>query len=299
MITCYRRFHPIIAPFALGLLCLPITVSAQPPADPQAPMRLEDQTAPEDFPEAKDQRLVFTAPDQVRVSACLRQGGVDPKPRLVIVAPGYAQHSSTASMQTLASALTATADVLIMDFRGNGASGGRFTFGAEEYRDLQPALEWAEQYDDVSLLGFSLGAYHAIRASEAFPGRVRRLLLVSCPTSVEEIVTSGGAFWNPLTLLFRSVKFRYPPENDQGFRWGWPFAAKPDSAALAARLAVPCHFLVGGKDALVFEGLSRKVYEAVPGLKTWTRFENGVHAEEMFMQFPEDFMAWLAGHLQP
>jgi pimeloyl-ACP methyl ester carboxylesterase len=247
---------------------------------------------------AEERSLEFHTADQVLIHVRYWQGASAGKPGLIIVAPGYAQHSGTASMQTLAMALTPTADVVIVDFRGNGKSGGKFTFGAKEYLDLEPVLAWAKTYPDITLLGFSLGAYHSIRAASRFPGSVQRLLLVSCPTRLEDIVSSGGAFLNPLALLFRKVSFRYPPENDLSFRWTWPFSEKPDSAALVAHLAIPCHFLVGGQDTLVFERLSRKVYAAAAGEKSYTRFEKGVHAEAMFLQFPERFMAWVLAKRQ-
>jgi len=174
---------------------------------------------------AGDQEIFFTTADQVHINVLLCQGDPLPKAQLIIVAPGFAQHSGTRSMRTLAMALTATADVLIVDFRGNGKSEGVFTFGAKEYLDLEPVFQWSKKYTDVTLLGFSLGAYHSLCGAHAFPGAVQRLLLVSCPTCVEEIVSSGGAFLNPLALLFRSVQYRYPPGEDLLFRWWWPFAA--------------------------------------------------------------------------
>lgn len=242
---------------------------------------------------AGDRDLTFITEDRVRIHTLFCQGEAQPKTRLMIIAPGYAQHSGTRAMRTLAMALTATADVAIVDFRGNGQSEGAFTFGAREYLDLGPVLRWSSAYPDVTLLGFSLGAYHSIRAAQAYPEYVRRLLLVSCPTCVEEVVLSGGAFLNPPALLFRRTRFQYPPENDLFFRWAWPFSSKPDSTVTAARLDIPCHFLVGGKDTLVFERLSRKVFAAVPGSKTYIRMEHGVHAEGMFLQFPDDFTTWV------
>jgi fermentation-respiration switch protein FrsA (DUF1100 family) len=115
---------------------------------------------------------------------------------------------------------------------------------------------------------------------------------------VEEIVTSGGAFLNPLALLFRRAAFQYPHEEDLLFRWGWPFSEKADGAAVAAQLKVPCHFLVGGRDTLVFERLTRKVFASVSAPKTFTRIEQGLHAEAMFLQYPEAFAGWVKAHLE-
>ncbi len=241
----------------------------------------------------EDQTLEFTTSDQVRISTLWRQGDPQPKERLIIVAPGFAQHSGTKSMQALATALTATADVLIVNFRGNGPSQGTFTFGSREYLDLEPVLAWSKSYADVTLMGFSLGAYHSLCSIHAHPNAVKRLLLVSCPTRVEDIVLSGGAFINPLVLMFRNTKFQHPAENDIFFRWGWPFSGKTEGSVLAADVSVPVHFLVAGKDTLVFERLTQQVCAAVPGVKTYTRMDEGLHAEAMFLQFPDEFLRWV------
>jgi pimeloyl-ACP methyl ester carboxylesterase len=196
-------------------------------------------------------------------------------------------------MRALAEGLTRFADVLIVDFRGTGKSAGRFTFCAEEHRDLGPVLRWATRYAMAHLLGFSLGAYHALAAWQAYPGILKSLLLVSCPTSFKEIFTSGGALLNPLAMLTRRVTFVYPPQNELWFRYGWPFDKKQSSLELASRLRIPVHFLVGGADTLVFESLTRQVFEAAAASKTYTRLEQGLHAELMYLQLPADFLDWV------
>jgi pimeloyl-ACP methyl ester carboxylesterase len=237
--------------------------------------------------------LWFVSSDQVKIHANFFGGRSGGNAKLIIVAPGFAQHSGTRSMRALAAGLIRFADVLIVDFRGTGKSAARFTFGAEEHRDLEPVLRWAERYATAHLLGFSLGAYHALAAWRAYPGVLKSLLLVSCPTRLAEIFTSGGALLNPLALLTRRVTFVYPAQNNLWFRYGWPFTRMPSAREFAAHLQIPAHFLAGGADTLVFESLTRQVFDAAPTHKTYTRFEQGLHAEWMYLQLPADFLDWV------
>lgn len=238
--------------------------------------------------------LTFTTSDKVKIFAEFKAGPELSSQRLIIVAPGFAQHHATRSMQVLTSGLTSTADVLIIDFRGTGESYGVYWFGAREHLDIEPVLNWARpQYSDITLLGFSLGAYSSLRAGVEFPGRVDRLLLVSCPTQVEDIILSGAAFLNPLAVAFRQTKFHIKPEDDMFFRWGPILAAKPSGAELAKKIQIPCHFLIGGQDTLVYESLSKKVYNAVEVPKSWLKIVNGVHAEQIFLQDPDFFITWV------
>jgi pimeloyl-ACP methyl ester carboxylesterase len=247
--------------------------------------------------EAQPVSLTFSASDGLRVHARLwagpREGG-----RLLQLSPGFGQHSGTRSFTALAQYLSPLAAVLVLDYRGNGLSQGSFQFGADEHRDLAPVLAWARKgYAHVSLMGFSLGAYTAVRAVAEDGERPERLLLVSCPTKVEEIVWSGGAFLQPLLLPFDAWPTKVKGGNDFFFRYGWFFRAKPSAVTLAKQARLPAHFLVGRRDWLVFPRLSRKVRRAWGGPSSWTEFEEGGHAERMFHHEPERFVAWVAAGL--
>lgn len=223
---------------------------------------------------------------------------VPPAPRLVLVLPGYAQHSGTGTMRYIAALLTPTADVLVLDFRGTGGSDGQFTFGAKEPLDAQAALAWAlPRYADVSLLGFSLGSYTALRACVEGPLRPARGLLVSLPQRVESIIGSGGVLSFLSVGLWQQAHdpLAVPEDADQMFRWGPVLLPKPKGTDLAARAALPLHLLAGGKDLLVFPVQSRRIFDALPGASTWTYWPDGRHAEHMALKHPAAFAAWARG----
>ncbi len=238
--------------------------------------------------------FILTTVDDIAISVDLYRKNGSASETLFVIAPGFSQHKSTRPISEMAKSLSQFQDTLVLDFRGNGKSGGRFTFGASEYLDLHAVLTWAKpRYGRIVLLGLSLGAYHSLRIAAVLPDVITQLLLVSCPTRVEEIVTSGGALLHPLCIMMRNVHWRIQPQFDVFFRWSWPFTSKPDARELAKSLTVPAAFLVAGKDTLIFERYSRYVYNAYNGHKTWTCFPEGLHAESMFLQNPDSFVAWV------
>ncbi len=270
----------------LGSLCLTLALSVS--LHVPAPAR-------EPGGEGEPSIIGLKSDDGIDISFRLRpaaEGGR--RDRLIVISPGYVQHSGTSNMLLLAGDCASLGDCACLDYRGNGLSGGKYTFGAEEYRDLEALLLWGRpRYAELAVLGFSLGAYTALREAARRPDLVDRLILVSCPTRLEEIVSSGGAFLNPLALMFQRG-YRIKPEKDLSYRSGPIFGGdKPDAADLAPALKVKPEFLTGGKDALVFPRLSRRVFMASPHGSGWSFWPNGYHAERMYLQEPEAFMAWL------
>lgn len=214
---------------------------------------------------------------------------------LIVQVPGFAQWKDSRSMLLVTSLLTPTADVLSLDMRGNGASEGAYTFGAEEARDVQAAVAaLPRSYSRIAFLGMSMGAYISLRAAAEGPLRPWRLLLVSCPTSFEGIASSWAMVAHPFDMLFHKKRhFVVPPQANPYFHWGPMFLEKPSGVDLAPRLSCPVAFLVGYKDSLVFASLSRAVFNAAPEPKTWELWRDGLHAEAMALQHPERFQAWV------
>jgi hypothetical protein len=143
-----------------------------------------------------------------------------------------------------------------------------------------------------------MGAYIAVRAATEAQLRPWRILLVSCPSKYEDIVTSGALIVNPIAMLFQRGTFAVPREADPYFHWGPMFLEKPSATRLAPALPCPVSFLGGRRDYLVFNNLSKAVYDAAPEPKRWTLWDDGLHAEAMALQHPADFQAWVAESLK-
>ena len=82
---------------------------------------------------------------------------------VLIVCPGFFQSNQTATFRHLCQDLAEKRDVIGMDFRGHGRSGGWFTFSALEWKDLEAVVRFARtRYARIIILGFSLGAVSVI-----------------------------------------------------------------------------------------------------------------------------------------
>jgi pimeloyl-ACP methyl ester carboxylesterase len=242
---------------------------------------------------SQPQMLSLTAADGTRIFLGLHRG-LRPKPRLLLIAPGFGQRSETQTMRFMATLLTPSADVAVVDFRGTGRSEGLYQFGAEEAQDLQAALAWARpRYPRVDLMGLSLGGYIAVRASAEGPLMPDHLLVVSAPTRIETVFNSMGWLAHPWVMFWRPPKTQVPGDADPFFRWGSLFARKPSAEDLATKLSVPSHYLVGRRDYLVFQRQTRRIFRVAPEPKSLEEWPGGGHAEHMVLEDPAAFTAWV------
>lgn len=212
-----------------------------------------------------------------------------------IVVPGFLNHSQSKNFKILCKDLTSLdAAVFCLDLRGTGESEGRFSFGDLEYLDVVAAIQFAKQkYEEVKVLGFSLGAYDSLRAHCESGESVHELFLVSCPTSVLNIIFQGHGLKHCVGMLYQRSPF--PKDRSFGFRWGNPFPQKPNAETFAVQACAPVHFLIGSKDFLVPPKMTSKIFAHVSSrLKTWKLVDGGPHAELLYLLNPKDFKSWLA-----
>jgi pimeloyl-ACP methyl ester carboxylesterase len=245
--------------------------------------------------QSKVEERWFKTRDGLNIVANFYPGHKDSR-RLIILAPGFAKYKDAYPMTELCEDLTRFGDVLCIDFRGVGKSQGRYHFGGSEYLDLEPLLQWGRKhYHKTVLLGLSLGSYHSLRAGYEWPRLVDQLLLVSCPSKLEDVLKTLGPFRQSFAIAtdLKALKKRMRIKFSFFFRWGNPFSKKPNGADLANRLKVPVFFLVGGKDRLVVKSLSRKIYENASQPKSWTEIQEGNHAEFLYLEQSKAFKNWL------
>lgn len=217
----------------------------------------------------------LTASDGVVLS--LDQYGQGTGDAAVILCPGFFQSKNTPTFQRLAMALAESWDVIAMDFRGHGRSKGRYTFSANEDKDLEAVLDWASaRYQQVGVLGFSLGAAAAINAVARRPRRVRSLIAVSTPCAFEEIEFK----WWTSEAIRTGVQGLEP---GAGCRPGSVFLkkARPIDTIRTFR-QLPVLFIHGAADTIVGAAHSRRLYAAAPEPKRLEIIDGGGHAEVLF-----------------
>ncbi len=216
----------------------------------------------------------------------------------VLICPGFFQSKETETFQRMSRALAEAYDVLAMDFRGHGRSSGLYTFSAREGADLDAVLRWAaERYQNLAVVGFSLGAAIAINALARQPQAVRTLIAVSAPSSFEEIEFK---FWTPEAMRTGLQGL----EPGAGCRPGNPLLPKERPIDMIRKYqGLPMLFIHGTRDVIVGVQHSHRLYAAAAEPKRLEIVQGGSHAEALFRDDPVRFTSlirsWLAQTLSP
>lgn len=229
--------------------------------------------------------------DGIAVSVDLYRGGEHDT--AVIVCPGFFQSKDTPTFQRLSRAMAVGRDVIAMDFRGHGRSSGLYTFSAREGADLDAVLRWArERYRRIGIIGFSLGGAVAINTVSRDPAQIESLIMVSAPSSFEEIEFK---FWTPEAMRTGVMGL----EPGAGCRPGNPLLKKerPIERIRGIR-RIPILLVHGTRDVIIGVEHSRRLYAAAAEPKRLEIIQDGSHAEALFRDEPERFIrlvnAWWA-----
>ena len=232
----------------------------------------------------------FRAPDGTPLAWTRLRTGAK---RLVIVSPGILMDRGGPEHRLLAARLAGLADVLTLDTRGHGDSGGRFSFGVREPEDLAAlARALRPEYERVGGVGFSFGGFHTIVAAArhgvfdavAVVGTPHRLFILD-----HNFLTLGLARSLPLVLRRRRRRTRL------GL---WPGAVPAVPSRLVGRIAPrPLLVVHGSDDWLVPPSHARRLYAAAGEPKQLALVQGGLHAETMLLDAPEPLLGVLVAFL--
>ncbi len=136
------------------------------------PARIESGLTPKDY-NLPFEEVTLTTKDGISIAGWLIPAPVPKKPALIIL-HGYPAEKG--DMLSIASALHPDFNILLIDFRYFGKSGGSFTtLGTKERLDLEAAVDFLESRGfsskggKVGVLGFSLGGAVAILQAASDP----------------------------------------------------------------------------------------------------------------------------------
>ncbi len=202
----------------------------------------------------------------------------------VIVCPGFFKGKDSRDFRGLAERLLDVCDVLAMDFRGHGHSGGRYTFSAREAGDLEAVLGWAQpQYARIALMGFSLGGAIAINTASRRPAGVRSVITVGAPSDFRRI---ENRFWTRRAIGAAIQGFG----RGSGCRPGNLFLPKERPVDSISRLKdLPILLIHGEEDPIVGVGHGHRLYEAAGDPKQLWVVHRGGHAEALIREQPDAF----------
>lgn len=204
---------------------------------------------------------------------------------VVIICPGWFMTKDSRSMRNIADAISLKFDVITMDFRGHGKSGGFYTFTAKEENDISAVVGYAgKKYKKISLMGFSLGGALVLLYSSKHP-EIYRNIVVSAPSEfykIENRMYSPHAWMPTLFQKFELGRFC-------SVRPGNPFMHKTKPVDVVKNIKTPTLFLAGENDPTVFPWHTELLYNKAVCKKSYKLFKKANHAEDLFNDYPDEF----------
>lgn len=192
----------------------------------------------------------------------------------------------------VAEALAVRHDVLAIDVRGHGDSPGRFTWGREEWKQVDAAArKLAAAGRRVAGIGFSYGGYHLVRAC-ARGAPIDRLVLVGAPVDLDVLdhFPFGPKLWRHLPAVVargrRRLRATIPPRRGE--------AALGDDEL--RRVLAPALVVHGGGDWLVSARHAARYAGALPRARRWD-VPGGLHGEYLVHSHGEALIAAIAAFL--
>lgn len=228
------------------------------------------------------QEFLLETEDNVKIAV---NGYFSSKDEVVIVAPGWCMTKDSASFRQISEMFVSGYDVLALDFRGHGKSGGFFTFASKELLDLDAVVKYAKEkgYSKIHLAGFSLGAGLALIYA-AQNNNIDKVIAVSPYTDFSKIENHmwkkeawAETFKKFELMRFLSVRPDIIPRKK----------IKPVDIIKAVK--APVLFVAGRKDPTVCPWHTEELYNKAECEKEFKLYNDGIHAEDLFLYFREDF----------
>lgn len=245
-----------------------------------------------------EKTFYLTTPDGERIH--LRHRGMGAREEVIILAHGLLNHKEAVTFKQMEKVFARSYDVISFDFRGHGASSGRFSWTASEPADLRTVIAYAVKsgYKRIGIIGFSLGA--AVALIEAAENRaVTSLISVSAPSSFWKI---DFCFWEK-EMLKEFLWNLGPGGKGKGMKPGHPFQPKIKPLDAVSRMGTaPVLFIHGGRDWLIKPHHGKKLFEKTSSVKELAVFPEAGHAEMIFEKHPQKFericLDWFAKTLK-
>ncbi len=217
---------------------------------------------------------------------------------VVIIAHGWYMCKDAGPFLNLSQDFSRNNDVITMDFRGHGKSSGWYTFTSNEIHDIRAVINYAKKrYSKIGLVGFSLGGALSIIHTSLYKD-IDCLVTVSAPVDFQKI---ENHYWRPEAFIPTFKKFNF--SENRNVRPGNIFLKKINPIEVVPEIApIPALFIAGGKDPTVYPWHTESLYEKAGGPKCLEIFEDGFHAEDLYLNSRIRFMNtcnnWFNNHLQ-
>jgi len=212
---------------------------------------------------------------------------------VVIICPGCFMCKDAKPFQDISEDLFDYFDVITMDFRGHGRSTGLFTFTAREPNDLRCVVKFAKaRYSKVAVIGFSLGGATAIIDAADYKD-IQGLITVSAPTDFQKIENN---FLKKEAIIPAIEKFKFG--KSPNIRPGNLLLKKTKPIDVVQDISpIPIVFIAGSQDPIIYPRHAETLYEKAKEPRSIEIFENGLHAEELYLKSRDRFLEICKGYL--
>ena len=208
------------------------------------------------------------------------------KKDVVIISPGWCMTKDSKSFLKISEIFINNFDVITIDYRGHGESGGFFTFGAKEILDLEAVINYAKEnynYEKINLVGFSLGASTSLIAASNL-NFINAIIAVSPPSNfakIENHMWKKAAWYETIKKFelnrFLSIRPSIIPHK------------KIKTIDIIKKIKSKTLFIAGGKDPTVYPWHTEELYKNATCKKEYKLFKDGYHAEDLYLYYPEEF----------
>lgn len=227
-------------------------------------------------------KLTVTTKDNVKIA--YKQIGHQHASCLLIL-HGFYNSKEALLLDQLAHQLKDSYDVISIDFRGHGKSGGLFSWTSKEYLDVAAMVELIKsQYQSIGVIGFSLGAATALISASTMKA-IKSIVAVSAPVELEKV---EYRLWE----LDPKIDLRYSLLGEgrigKGVRPGPWWLPKEKPIHAVTKIHQPLYFIHGTNDWIIKPWHSQKLYEqAISSTKKIDIIKNGPHAEYLMLTHQE------------
>lgn len=227
--------------------------------------------------------------DNIEIAINHYQNGFD---SVLIFMPGWFMTKDSDCFLEMCKIFSQSTDIIGMDFRGHGKSGGFYSFTTWELLDVRAVVNYArKQYSKIHLIGFSLGASLAILFGSK-SSSIDKIIAVSPACDFSKI---ENHFWKKeawLPTLQKAELKRWlsirPSVNIQ---------RKIKPIDVVSKIKCPTLFIAGENDPTVYPWHTEKLFEKATCKKKYELFKDCNHAEDLFLtekdKFIETCTSWL------
>jgi len=208
------------------------------------------------------------------------------KDTIIVIALGWCMTKDSNAFKQIAEFFSNYYDIISFDFRGHGKSGGFYTFGAKEIKDLDCIINYLKNYNNIYLMGYSLGAMVILNymAKYADNNKISKAIAVSAPSDFSKIenqmykIEAWGETFKKFELIrFLTIRPSIIPHK------------KIKPIDVIEKVKVPTLFIAGKLDPTVHFWHTEKLYQKATCKKEYKLFEKGIHAEDIFLHFQDEF----------